>query len=153
MHGTVRNQSKEIMELLNGINLALKAIIPSPYTLTKPKRLRTYLRPQFGILIGMTGDIRARFILMGNPSTFKSIAHSMFGMELEGEMLVSFSGELGNMLAGGISTRIINSGMHTDITTPTIIQGETKVSHYKIAIEMMAIFSEKEKLDLYLLLD
>lgn len=48
----------------------------------------------------------------------------MFGMELEGEMLASFSGELGDMLTGSNSTQIMNSGVKTNITAPTIMQGE-----------------------------
>jgi chemotaxis protein CheX len=150
---TVVEKSKVITELLNGTNLALKTIIPSLKELTKPKLLGTSLHLQFGILIGITGDIKARLVLMGDPTTFSAIAYSMFGMELKGEMLVSFSGELGNMLAGSISTQIVNSGIQTDITAPTIMQGNTWLSGYEKAIHMTAIFSDHDKLDLYLLLD
>ena len=89
-----------LQSLWNGTNLALKTIIPTSFELTKPKLLGTSLHLQFGILIGITGDINARLVLMGTPTIFSSIANVMFGMELEGEMLVSFSGELGNMIAG-----------------------------------------------------
>lgn len=150
---TVVEKSQVITVLLNGTILALKTIVPTHYELTKPKLLGTSLHLQFGILIGITGDIKARLILMGNPITFSTIAHSMFGMELEGEMLASFSGELGNMLAGSISTHIVNSGIQTDITAPTIMQGDSRLSGFEKAIGMSAIFSEQDQLDLYLLLD
>lgn len=150
---TVVEKSKVITELLNGTNLALKTIIPFHYELSKPTLLGKSLHIQFGILIGITGDIRARLVLMGTPSTFSTIAHSMFGMDLEGEMLTSFSGELGNMLAGGISSQIINNGIKTDITAPTIMQGDTFISGYEKAIHMSVMFSNKDKLELCLLLD
>jgi len=150
---TVVEKSKVITELLNGTNVALKNIIPMNYDITKPKLLGKSLELQFGILIGITGDIKARLVLMGTHSTFSTIAQSMFGMELEGEMLVSFSGELGNMLAGSISTQIVSSGIQTDITAPTIIQGDVKLSGYEKAIHMSASFSHADKLDLFLLLD
>lgn len=150
---TAVEKSKVITELLNGTHLALKTMVPSLHELTKPKRLGTSLHLQFGILIGITGDIKARLVLMGDPVAFSAIANSMFGMKLEGEMLVSFSGELGNMLAGSISTQIVNHGIQTDITAPTIMQGNTWLSGYENAIGMTALLSDHEKLDLYLLLD
>ncbi|WP_428909630.1 chemotaxis protein CheX [Niallia sp. Krafla_26] len=149
----VVEKSKVITELLNGTNVSFKTIIPLKHEFTRPKLLGTSLQLQFGILIGITGDIKARLVLMGDPSTFSLIAKSMFGMELEGEMLVSFSGELGNMLAGSISSQIINSGIKTDITAPTIMQGNTKLVGYEKAIHLSAIFSEENKLELCLLLD
>ena len=149
----VVEKNKVITELLNGTNVALKTIIPSHFELTTPKLLGTSLHLQFGILIGITGDFKARLVLIGIPSTFSSLAQSMFGMELEGEMLVSFSGELGNMLAGSISTQIINNGIKTDISSPTILHGDTYLSGYEKAIHMSVIISYKDKLDLYLLLD
>ena len=52
-----------------------------------------------------------------------------------------------------MSTQIINSGIKTDITAPTIMQGNTKLSGFEKAIHMSAIFSDSDKLDLFLLLD
>ena len=51
----------------------------------------------------------------------------MFGMRVEGEMLQSFAGELGNMIAGTLSTTISKYEMDMDITPPTVLVGETKI--------------------------
>ena len=149
----VFEKSKVITELLNGTQVALQTIIPLNYQLNKPTLLGKSLKLQFGILIGITGDIKARLLLMGVPSTFSSVALSMYGMELEGDMLVSYSGELGNMLAGSISTHIVKSGIKTDITAPTIIQGNTMLSGYESALNMTVVFENLEELEIILLLD
>ena len=51
------------------------------------------------MLIGITGDVKGLLVLEGNEIVFGGIGEAMFGMPLEGEMLGSFSGELGNMIA------------------------------------------------------
>lgn len=77
----------------------------------------------------------------------------MFGMPLEGEMLLSFSGELGNMIAGAISTNIADSGTDINITAPTIMQGDTTLSGYKQALEITVQFNNVGKMNTYLLID
>lgn len=69
MSVTVVEKSKVLTELLNATNVSLKTIIPFSYELTKPKLLGTSLHLQFGILIGIAGDIKTRLVLMGTPST------------------------------------------------------------------------------------
>lgn len=150
---SVYEKSKVITELLNSTHAALQTIVPLNYQLNEPTLLGKSLKLQFGILIGITGDIKARLLLMGVPSTFSSVALSMYGMELEGDMLVSYSGELGNMLAGSISTHIVKSGIKTDITAPTIIQGNTMLSGYESAHNMTVVFENLEELEIILLLD
>jgi chemotaxis protein CheX len=149
----VFEKSKVITELLNGTQVALQTTIPLNYQLNEPAQLDKSINMQFGILIGITGDIKARLLLMGVPSTFSSVALSMYGMELEGDMLVSFSGELGNMLAGSISSHIVKSGIKTDITAPTVIQGNTMLSGYESAHHITVVFENLEGLEVILLLD
>ena len=108
---------------------------------------------QFGVIIGFTGDVKGQLILAGNMETFGTIGETMYGMPLAGEMLTSFSGELGNMLAGGLATKVAEAGIRTDITSPTIIQGDMNVSGYNKAIYMDAVFDAVGTLDIYLLLD
>ena len=99
--------SKQVTTILSGIIESVKEVIPfdissdTPAIFTQPFTLQS-----FGVLIGMTGDVRGRLIIDGDEQVFSSIGEGMFGMVIEGEMLESFAGELGNMIAGTLSTSI-----------------------------------------------
>lgn len=58
----------------------------------------------------------------------------MFGIALEGDMLESFSGELGNMIAGNLSSNIYQQGINMDITPPTVMVGQTKLYGFHKAV-------------------
>lgn len=146
-------RNRLITVLLNSTYTSLKSIVPINYQMSKPSLLDKTLNLQFGVLIGVTGDIKGRLILAGEQAVFGSIGEMMFGMNLEGEMLSSFSGELGNMLAGRISTTIVENGIETDITAPTIMEGDTTLSGSEKAIKTTATFDDVGDLDIYLLLD
>ncbi|MHA6250901.1 chemotaxis protein CheX [Oceanobacillus sp. CAU 1775] len=148
---SVRNRT--ITDLLNGTKIALDGIVPTPYQMSKPKLLGKSLNIQFGVLIGVTGDVKGRLILAGDSVVFASIGELMFGMPVAGDMLASFSGELGNMLAGGISTSIAQNKLKTDITAPTIMEGNTTLSGYENAIQLTATFENIGALNIYLLLN
>ena len=149
----IEDRNKLITDLLNGTYLSLKTIMPFHHEMKKPQLLKQSLHLQFGVLIGMTIDIKGKLILAGDSTLFSSIGQSMYGIPLEGDMLISFSGELGNMIAGGLSTHLIGCGIKTDITSPTIIQGNTILSGHQQALQMTAVFEKKEEMDIYLLLD
>lgn len=150
---TTEERNLTVRNLLNGTYTTLKSIVPIEYEATKPQILGNSLQINFGVLIGITGDVKGQLILAGEEPVFAAIGESMFGMPIEGEMLASFSGELGNMLAGGLSTNIIENGIKTDITSPTIMQGSTNLSGYEKAIHMSAVFEGVGVLRIYLLLD
>ena len=153
MQTTATVKSDYVTTLLNGTIASLKNIIPINHTIGKPQLSQQSLKLQFGVLIGITGDVKGRLVLSGEPSLFGSIGEVMFGMPLQDEMLVSFSGELGNMLAGGLSTIIVENGITTDITAPTIMEGNTTLSGYVRSIELPVSFESIGELKLYLLLD
>lgn len=146
-------RNRLITVLLNSTYTSIKSVVPINYQMSKPSLLDKTLNLQFGVLIGVTGGIKGRIILAGEPAVFGSIGEMMFGMNLEGEMLASFSGELGNMLAGRISTTIVENGIKTDITAPTIMEGDTTLSGSEKAIKTTAAFDDVGDLDIYLLLD
>lgn len=150
---TVEERNKTVKELLNGTYTTLKSIVPLQHDFMKPQIVGSSLHIKFGVLIGITGDVKGQLILAGEQSVFGAIGESMFGMPVEGEMLASFSGELGNMLAGGLSTKVIENGIKTDITSPTIMQGSTTLSGYERAIHISAVFAAIGVLNIYLLLD
>lgn len=150
---TTIERNKIITYLLNGTHQSLKSIVPMSFQMSKPRMMGKDLELQFGVLIGVTGDVKGSLILSGDPDVFSSIGESMFGMPIEEEMLDSFSGELGNMLAGRISTIIVGNHIQTDITAPTIMSGNAKLSGYEQAIQLTAEFENVGELVIYLLLN
>ncbi|MFD2044943.1 chemotaxis protein CheX [Ornithinibacillus salinisoli] len=146
-------KSKSITSLLNGTITSIQNVVPIQHEIKGPQLLQQPLKLAFGVLIGITGDLKGKLVLAGDTAVFGSIGEAMFGMPLEGEMLSSFSGELGNMIAGGLSTNIIESGIQTDITAPTIIEGSTTLTGYERAIHITADFGSIGSLRMYLLVD
>src|SRR5690625_2561875 len=116
MHIASKNRNQSVKEILNGTFASLKIVVPLEHTISKPKILTNFVPLQFGVLIGITGDIRGKLVFSGEKTIIGSIGELMYGMPLEGDMLYSFGGELGNMIAGGLSTIIAESGFNTDIT-------------------------------------
>lgn len=118
--------------LVHGTIESVKTVLPFEVTIHQPSILSDSLTNHtFGVLIGMTGNISGNIIIDGNEEIFQKIGEAMFGMCLEGEMLESFVGELGNMLAGKISTTIFGEGIEMDITPPTILVEETLENPFK----------------------
>ncbi|MGM8211552.1 chemotaxis protein CheX [Virgibacillus sp. W0430] len=153
MTQVIENRNHSIKELLNGTTAALKMVVPLEHELSKPSLLQKSFNLQFGVFIGITGDIKGKLILEGNMETFGNIGQTMFGMPIEQEMLRSFSGELGNMLAGNLSSIIEQNGINIDITAPTILQGDAELSGYELAIKMNVDFYGTGDMAIYLLVD
>ena len=142
-----------IIDLLNGTYSSIKNTVPIHHKMKKPKILNQPLNLQYGVLIGLTIDMNGKLILAGDTSIFASIGEAMFGMQLENEMLTSFSGELGNMIAGSLSTNLVENGIRTDITSPIVIEENTTISDYQKGLHLTAVFANKGELDIYILLD
>lgn len=153
MGQTDNNKTQTVTELLNGAFQAIGEIIPIAHQIEKPKLLERALNIQFGVLIGFVGDIRGKLVINGDVPVFGSIGEAMFGMAVEGEMLASFTGELGNMIAGRLSTNIAENGIKTDITSPTIMQGNTTLSGFEKALDVTISFQNIGNMSVYLLID
>jgi chemotaxis protein CheX len=145
--------TRPVTELLNGMLHSLNSIVPLPYEKKSPQLLNSHLNLEFGVLIGFTGDLKGKLVFKGDPSVFSSIGEVMFGMPLEGEMLSSFAGELGNMLSGSLCTYLSEKGTVLDITSPTMIEGNSKLSGFESAIEIEVVFDGKGSMFLYMLKD
>nr|WP_254119477.1 chemotaxis protein CheX [Bacillus sp. FJAT-29790] len=122
---------------MNGTIESVKSVLPLEITVEKPALFtQPYTQHSIGVLIGMTGDAKGRIIIDGDEIVFGKIGEAMFGMMLEGEMLESFAGELGNMIAGGLSTFVSQRGFEMDITPPTVLIGQTKVYGFTKAFRL-----------------
>ncbi|RIW33090.1 chemotaxis protein CheX [Bacillus salacetis] len=129
--------TKSVTDILNGTIQSIKSVIPLPVKVDQPSLITEPVKiHSMGVLIGLTGDIRGQIIIDGHVEDFQGLGASMFGMPLEGEMLESFAGELGNMIAGNLSTHISQLGHSMDITPPTVIVGESKLSGFDRALRL-----------------
>ncbi|MDQ0155154.1 chemotaxis protein CheX [Robertmurraya andreesenii] len=129
--------TKSITDILNGTIESVKAVLPFEIKIDKPSLFtQPFTQHSIGVLIGMTGDVRGRVIIDGEEEIFGKIGEGMFGMFLEGEMLESFAGELGNMIAGNLSTTISQRGFEMDITPPTVFVGQTKIYGFNRAFRL-----------------
>src|SRR5690625_2803313 len=142
MIANTKERTSVITTLLNATLSSIKTVVPVDSQIKKPQLLKQDFYLNFGVLIGITGDMKGKLVFSGDTSTFASIGQGMYGMPLEGEMLQSFSGELGNMIAGGISTKLIENNTEIMITTPTIFQGDTKIYGYEQALQLPVIFEQ-----------
>lgn len=143
--------SKHVQTILNGTIYSLKAIIPTDINVKSPSIvLEPYEQRSMGVLIGIVGNLKGRIIIDSTPETFGAIGTKMFGMPLEGEMLESFTGELGNMIAGNLCTYAGQNSLELDITPPTVMVGHTKLFGFQNAFRLEADLSEIGKLTILL---
>ena len=103
----------------------------------KPSMMKApLLQTDYGVLVGILGDLRGRLFILGESAVFAHAGVTMYGMELEGDMLESFVGEFGNSVAGHTATRLYNQSIHIDITPPTTMQGKVKLGGFGTAISV-----------------
>ncbi|WLV24850.1 chemotaxis protein CheX [Aciduricibacillus chroicocephali] len=148
----LRDQEPWTTELLNMTVTALKNVVPLSPKVTPPKVLRSELEMTYGVLIGFTGDLKGNLVIRGDVNTFGNLGQVMFGMPLQDEMLQSFTGELGNMLAGSMATLVSLEGRATDITAPTVMQGSSILAGYEQSIMLSVHYEMVGKLDIFLML-
>lgn len=145
--------STTLEDLHGGILDSVKQIVPIPYENVSLPIVKTELTLQYGVLVGVTGSIKGKILYKADADVFGSIGELMFGMALEGDMLKSFSGELGNMISGGLCTNIFSKGVSIDITAPTILEGHSTLSGFKEAIEIEINFQNGKTLAVGVMID
>lgn len=150
-------QSKSINELVkevyNGTIFAVKNIIPLEPAVGSPQLINPPLSVNFGVMIGFTGGLKGELVLKADPTFVSLIGEKMFGMPVSGEMLESFAGELGNMIAGSLSTHLANQEIRTDITHPTVLKGDAQLSGFKRALLVEITYENNQQLAVHLLLN
>lgn len=128
--------------VLNGTIESVKSIIPLTVGIDKPSVIQNpYVKTDMGVLIEITGSIKGRIIIGGHKSVFSRIGEIMYGMSLQGEMLDSFTGELGNMIAGNLATTIANKGLEMDITPPTLLIDHIHTNEFDKALSLPIHFT------------
>lgn len=133
------SNSTHIQTILNGTIHSLKTILPMNIDVKSPSITNEpYEQMEMGVLIGLVGDLKGRIIIDGTPESFSAIGSAMFGMPLEGAMLESFTGELGNMIAGNLCTYTVQYDLELDITPPTVMVGHTKLYGFQQAFKIPA---------------
>lgn len=148
------NKSKHMQTIVNSSIHSLKTILPLELNIQTPSMLsEPYIQKEMGVLIGLLGDIRGRVIIDSASSTFSSIGEKMFGMPLEGEMLESFTGELGNMFAGNLCTYVGEQSYNVDITPPTVLVGNTKLLGFEKALKLPTLIEGIGQLTILLTID
>ncbi|WP_445493055.1 chemotaxis protein CheX [Niallia sp. 03133] len=146
--------TKSATEILNGTIESVKGVLPFDISIDKPVLIPApFTQQSLGVLIGLTGDFRGRIIIDGNEQVFGKLGEAMFGMALEGDMLESFSGELGNMIAGNLSTFVSKNGIEMDITPPTVLVGETKMYGFTKALRLPISLHTVGELTIILMLE
>lgn len=143
-----------VTKVLNGTIQSVKSILPMTIAIDSPALFKdSVLHSSMSVLIGMTGDIKGRLVIDGTPQTFSSIGEFMYGMQLEGEMLESFTGELGNMIAGHLATNASQYELIMDITPPTVLVGDTKLTGFSQAIRVPINLTPTGHLDIILMIE
>lgn len=145
--------SKIVTTIQEAMIDSIKQIIPIQTVKVDSKCGSREITLKFAILVGLTGDIKGKILYKGEVSLYRSVGAIMFGMEIEGDMLKSFAGELGNMISGGFCTNVSANGMTVDITSPTILDGDSTISGFKEAIELDVSFENSETLNIAVMID
>lgn len=153
MTAVEKSMNEIIKDVYNGSIVSVKKIIPIDPEVGAPKLIEPPLKVNFGVMIGYTGNVKGELILQSNDAFFSHIGEKMFGMPVEGDMLDSFAGELGNMIAGSLSTYLSEQGLTTDITHPTILKGDATLLGFKRALLVEVAYPNNQLLSIYLLLN
>ncbi|APH03719.1 chemotaxis protein CheX [Bacillus weihaiensis] len=139
--------------LQSGVVHALEQVVPLQQKDVKMNPISSEISIQYGVLVGVTGAMKGKILYKGDLSLFRALGEMMFGMALEGDMLKSFTGELGNMISGGLCTYVSTKDIVIDITAPTIMDGNSSISGFKEAYQLSILFDNQEKLYVAILID
>ncbi|WP_456279170.1 chemotaxis protein CheX [Bacillus sp. AK128] len=145
--------SKSVTELQEGILESIQHIIPVVSSLEGLTYIQDYIPFEHGVLVGLTGDYKGKLLYKAEEEFFSKMAEKMYGMELTGDMLTSFIGEFGNMLSGRFCTFVSTNGGNIDITAPTVVTGNCKISGFKEGCELEISLEKVGQLRVYILLD
>lgn len=146
--------NEHVTIMLNSAIDSLKTVLPIPVAVDQPTLVTApFNQETMSVLIGVTGNIRGRILFDGNEELFSQVGAAMFGMPISNDMLDSFAGELGNMIAGNLSTFVSQKGLTIDITPPTVIVGDTKLYGFDKALRLPVKLEDIGTLTVVLMLE
>lgn len=146
--------SKNVQMILNAAITSLTTVIPVKLEILPPSPIvQPYEQKEISVLIGFIGGIKGRIIIDTTVDVIDTIGQSMFGMSIEGEMVESFTGELGNMVAGNLCTILEKGGLVLDISPPTVMTGTTKFYGFKKAFKLPVKLIDGRSLSIILTID
>lgn len=146
--------TKVITGTLNSMVQSIKGILPLNVTIGSPSLVvEPYMQNEISVLIGITGDFSGRMLIDSNTLILGKLSESMYGMALEGDMLQSFAGELGNMIAGNLSTNLALNKIKMDITPPSILVGTTRLYGFNKALQVPVLIDQVGELTVMLMYD
>ncbi|WP_335871814.1 chemotaxis protein CheX [Bacillus sp. 2205SS5-2] len=146
--------SEAVTHILNSTTQAIKTVVPFEISIEKPTLFKEInIHTELGVIVGITGDLKGTLYLTTLKQTSNFIAEKMYGMSLDGDMLVSFQGELANMISGNMSRIVYEKGIEIDITPPTIVEGKVVPAKHKIALEVNAVVGDFGKMKIVLALN
>lgn len=126
---------EKVKTIIEGTKSAVSTVIPFPMTADNPEWIKAPInQKEIGVLVSVTGDLKVRLILEESKEVFQRMGEQMYGMPLEDEILESFVGEMGNMIAGNLAAYLSEKGYQIDITPPTVMVGQTKIYGFDRAI-------------------
>ncbi len=103
--------------------MAIHSVIPEQPAHSSPQEIHGSFLIESGVLVGFTGDMKLSLFINGEQEVFSFFAELLYGMSLDGDMLHSFTAEVGNMIAGNLSTNLAKCSIKTDITAPILLEG------------------------------
>ncbi len=141
-------------KVLNGTINAILGVVPSSLDRVSPSLVTAPVQlSEIGVLVGMMGQVPGRLIVDGSINTFINLGQLMFDMALEGEMLESFVGEFGNMVAGNTATNLSKASISVDISPPTVIIGQSRLSGFHLGFDIPIRIDDAGDLRIMLLLE
>lgn len=143
-----------VQKVLNATISSLTTVVPLKFQVLPPALIQQpYEQREISVLIGLVGDMKGRLIVEPTNAIISEIGLAMFGMHIEGEMAESFTGELGNMIAGNLCTILEKDDLTLDISPPTVLSGKTKFYGFKQAFKIPVKFEDGQILNLLLTID
>lgn len=113
--------SIQTMSIVNGAIYAVKEILPEQAMIHSPSAFtHTQVQLNYSVLVNLIGDLQAKIIINGDQSFFSNLCNSLYGFQLADDMLDSFVGEFGNMVAGKLCSYNSTQQINLDITPPIV---------------------------------
>lgn len=153
METIMDQRSKRMLAVTSGLLSTIKTVIPARLTLHKLQLVQSSMQVQFGVFVGLVGDVKGKLVLKADPAVMHAIGEKMFGTPIKKEMLLSFTAELGNMVAGVLATNLAEGGLYTDITEPTVIKGQTEIFGFRNSLFFPFSFDNIGKLEIILVIE